>query len=68
MQEDQVRSIVKTLGYRAIVVIQIFMTTYFFTGNISQSTKLTLVSNLFGIVIYYLWERLWIKINWRRIN
>ena len=66
MKEDRVRSLVKTLGYRAIIIIQIFITTYLFTGNFAQSTKLTIVSNLFGVIIYYLWERLWIKIKWRR--
>ena len=42
------RSLAKTISYRLVIIICDFLAVYFFTGKI----------------IYFLHERIWIKIKW----
>jgi uncharacterized membrane protein len=56
------------MTYRIAVIALLAFITYFFTGNAGEATGITLVFNVGGTVIYYLYERLWDAINWGKIH
>lgn len=64
MKDTQVRTVVKTIGYRTVTLVQGFAVAYGLTGSIIQSLKFTIWTNAIGVVIYYGWERMWNKVEW----
>jgi uncharacterized membrane protein len=58
------RSIVKSIGYRLIIVILDFTTVYIFTGKVNIAVGFMLVSNAYTTVVYFLHERIWDRIKW----
>ena len=50
--------------YRIVIFILLMAITYYFTGDLTQTTTISTVFNLAGSVIYYLFERMWGKIEW----
>jgi len=62
------RSLVKTISYRAVIIILDFIAVYFFTGKIKAALLYTIVSNIYTTIIYFIHERIWIKIKWGKIK
>jgi len=58
------RSIVKSVGYRLIIIILDFTTVYIFTGKVNIALGFMLVSNTYTTIIYFLHERIWDRIKW----
>lgn len=63
-RETRARSVVKTLGHRILMTLTGFLIVYLTTGSISISILFLIVNSTVGIVIYFLWERIWAKIRW----
>ena len=61
------RSVVKTISYRAIILILDFTSIYLFTGKIKIALGFTVVSNIYTTVCYFFHERIWDKIKWGKI-
>jgi uncharacterized membrane protein len=62
--DSKTRSIIKSLTWRIIAVINGCLVAYLFLGNISQSLCIGIVGNVTGFILYYLHERIWNKVNW----
>jgi len=60
------RSLAKTLTYRIVIVLMIYIVTSIVTGNSRQALEITGWNTVLATVIYYLHERIWSKINWGR--
>lgn len=60
------RSLAKTLTYRIVIVLMIYIVTSLVTGNTKQALEITGWNTVLATVIYYLHERIWSKINWGR--
>jgi uncharacterized membrane protein len=60
------RSLAKSLTWRLIAVISTFLIGYFMTGSLTFAASLTIVSNVINFVLYYLHERVWLKVDWGR--
>jgi len=58
------RSLVKSIGYRFIIVTLDFTTVYIFTGKVNIAVGFMLVSNTYTTIIYFLHERIWDRIKW----
>jgi adenylylsulfate kinase len=58
------RSIVKTITYRAVILILDFVSIYLFTGQIKVAFGFMLVSNMYTTIGYFFYERIWGKIKW----
>jgi uncharacterized membrane protein len=58
------RSLVKSIGYRFIIVTLDFITVYIFTGKVNIAVGFMLVSNAYTTLIYFLHERMWTRIKW----
>jgi uncharacterized membrane protein len=61
------RSIVKTVTYRAAIIILDFFCLYLFTGQIKAAIWFTIISNLYTSLGYFIHERVWDRIKWGRI-
>jgi uncharacterized membrane protein len=60
------RSLVKSIGYRFIIITLDFTTVYLFTGKVNLAIGFMLVSNTYTTIAYFLHERLWDRIKWGR--
>lgn len=65
-QECRWRSVIKTLTFRAVIVIFDFTVLMVLTGRYVVAASLTVGVNLVRTVFYYFHERLWDKISWGR--
>ena len=68
MIDNETRSLVKTATFRVLIIITTFVTTWLLVGELEQTTKITIVFNIFATVVYYFHERVWEKITWGRVN
>ena len=60
------RSLAKSLTWRLIAVISTFVIGYAMTGSLSFAASLTIVSNIINFILYYVHERVWLKVEWGR--
>jgi uncharacterized membrane protein len=58
------RSLAKSLTWRIIAVVSTFVVGYVMSGSLAFAASLSVVSNLINFVLYYLHERVWLKVNW----
>jgi uncharacterized membrane protein len=66
-EETLRRSLVKTISYRAIILILDFTSIYVFTGQIKVALGFMIVSNIYTTIGYFFHERIWGKIKWGMI-
>ena len=64
--ETTLRSVAKTLLYRAVITVLLMAITLYFTGNIGESTGISVTFAILGTLVYYVHERLWDNIKWGR--
>lgn len=64
MAESRKRSVIKMLTYRAILTALLAVISWIFTGDIGQTTVITIVFSISATAIYYIHERLWNGIHW----
>jgi uncharacterized membrane protein len=58
------RSVIKTITYRMVVSSILATVTWSFTGNLAETSTITLLYNGGAIVFYYVHERLWNRVKW----
>ena len=62
--DTQLRSIVKSISWRIIAVLNGIFITFLFTHDLSKSIAIGVSANITGFVLYYIHERGWNKIKW----
>jgi len=62
--ETKTRTLTKTVLWRIIATLITWGTVYFYTGKLSESIEITLVAAVIGMIVYYIYERVWNKIQW----
>ncbi len=62
------RTVVKTITYRIVIVISIFIVTYITTGEIGDALAITSITAVTGTILYYIHERVWNSIHWGKTN
>ena len=62
--ETQTRTLTKTILWRIVATLITLGTIYFYTGELNESIKITIVAALIGMTAYYIYERIWNKIQW----
>ena len=58
------RSLVKSVTSLVMATAATFLCIYFLTGEIVTATAGTILANSINFVMYYLHERVWIRIRW----
>ena len=61
------RSILKTISYRAFILILDFVSIYIFTGQVKLALGFMIVSNIYSTLGFFFHERIWDKIKWGKI-
>ena len=64
--ESRSRSIVKSLVYRILSILGIGVLGWLITRDIRETTLITIVFQIYLTILYYVYERVWNKINWGR--
>lgn len=64
--ETHLRTTTKSVVYRFLSVLLAVTLTLAFGGTIEQALKFGVASLLTGIAVYYVYDRIWVKINWLR--
>jgi len=66
LKESPLRSLAKSLTYRISSITATGIISWAITKDIKETMSITIVMQVFLIVFYYSWERIWDKINWGR--
>jgi len=57
------RSLVKALGYRALMVATSVVVTYGLSGELALSLEVGVVLNTVNLAVYYGYERAWARVD-----
>jgi uncharacterized membrane protein len=66
VHESRLRSLVKSVVYRLISIIGTGLLTWAITRNVGQALSITAIIQVFLIILYYVYERVWSGISWER--
>ena len=66
--ETHLRTFVKTVTYRIVIIISIFTITYITTGELGDALAITSITAVSGTIIYYIHERVWNNIHWGKLS
>lgn len=64
IKEQKRRTVTKAVSYRAGATIATFSIALIFTGNLELATTIGLTDTVVKFMLFYVNERIWIKINW----
>ncbi|MEK6880523.1 MAG: DUF2061 domain-containing protein [Nanoarchaeota archaeon] len=64
--EQKSRSIAKSLTWRLFSTSNGLIVSYIVLNDIKQSLAISIVANITGMIFYYIHERVWNRISWRR--
>lgn len=67
MKETRLRSLAKTIAYRAVASALLAGITYIYTGSLIETGTITVLFTITATIAYYLLERAWDSINWGRV-
>lgn len=63
-RQPRSRALVKTLGYRLLMVVVTVVVAWAVVGDIGEAASIGLVANLVKTGTYYAYERLWDRVSW----
>jgi len=66
MEDSLKRSLLKSITYRALASSALAVISWFYTGNLFETSFITIAFTVVAIVIYYIHERVWDKIERQR--
>ena len=66
--ETRMRSIAKSFVWRIISIVVLVTVAYFITGDIKETTGITIIFQIILAALYYAHERAWAKIAWGRLE
>ena len=64
--ESRLRSLVKSLTYRIVSIAGTGILSWVITKDIKETVSITVTIQVFLIILYYVYERIWDKTNWGR--
>jgi uncharacterized membrane protein len=64
LKESRLRSLVKAFVYRSMATVGTGILIWLLTKDIKGTISITIIVQVFLIILYYLNERVWNKINW----
>jgi uncharacterized membrane protein len=64
--EHNLRSIVKAVTFRLIIIVSDIAVIYFVTRRWDITISVMVISNISSTILFYLHERAWNRISWGR--
>jgi uncharacterized membrane protein len=68
MNEFKKRSIIKAISWRVTGTIDTFILSFLITGKLSYASTISATEVITKVLLYYVHERLWVKISWGKQN
>lgn len=68
MTETRSRTWIKALGWQLLGLLTMATVGYLTTGSWQDGGKMALASAVVSLTIYVVYERLWDRVNWGRLN
>ena len=65
-KESRMRSFVKSLAYRIMSILGTGILTWIITKDIAETVSITFIIQVFLVILYYSYERIWNKVRWGR--
>ena len=65
--ETRMRSIAKSVTWRLISIVILVAVSYYVTGDIKETTGITILFQVILAALYYIHERAWSKVLWGRL-
>jgi uncharacterized membrane protein len=65
--ETRRRAIVKAITYRVIVAITLAAISWFYTGNLFETSAVSITYTIIATIVYYVHERAWLKVKWGKV-
>ena len=65
--ETKTRSITKAILWRLVAVTNSFVISWLFFETIAAALGAALAMNVTGLIIYYVYERVWNRVNWGKV-
>jgi uncharacterized membrane protein len=65
--ETRRRAIVKAITYRVIVAITLAAISWFYTGNLFETSAVSITYTVIATIVYYVHERAWLKVKWGKV-
>jgi len=62
--QNRSRALVKTVGYRGLMLLITFLVALFFTEDLGTAVNIGIVANVVKTGTYYGYERLWDRVTW----
>jgi uncharacterized membrane protein len=66
VRESKARSIAKSIVWRVIATVNGWAVAFAFLHDFNTSVKVSVVANITGMIMYYIHERVWNRIDWKR--
>lgn len=64
--DRKLRSLVKSISWRLLGIVVLGSIAWIYTGNIQQTSFITITFNGIQVVFYYFHEHLWENVEWGR--
>ena len=58
------RSLAKSFTWRIVAILVSFVVAFVMTGSVVLAASFSFLANLINFILYYVHERVWLKINW----
>ena len=68
MKDSHLKSVLKGFSWRLVGTIDTIVIAFFWTGDYSKALKIGAIEVFTKIALYYLHERIWLKIKWGKDN
>jgi len=62
-KEHWTRSLTKAISYRILIIVLDFTSIYLFTRRLEVAFWFMMISNIYTSVAYYVYERIWNRID-----
>lgn len=66
--ETNKRSIAKALTWRTLASFATFIISFTLTGDLAAATGIAMVQVVVNLILYYVHERIWNKVQWERTS
>ena len=66
--ESKKRTLVRTVMYRALAVVLLAVISWIYTGNVLETSAITIVYSVLATLIDYVHDRIWFRIDWGKIK
>jgi len=65
---SRVESLIKSIVYRLFGTMATFLIAYFFTKEFFIASGIAIVEMVAKTILYYMYERFWNKVSWRKVD